>query len=469
MGVAVAVERPAEPLEPGTEHATRVRVRNTGAVVDLVHVDVVGDAADWTRVEPGSLNLLPGEEGSVEVVFAPPRSHRIPAGVLPYAVRAMSQEDTGGSVIDEGTLEIAAYSEMAAELVPRTSTGRTRGNHQLALDNLGNHPLVMSLVAADADRKLRFELSPASITLQPGTATFVKVLAKPRDTFWRGKNVTIPFEITASPESSEPMVLKGTMVQTAILPSWFVKVMVAAVAGLVALTVLWFAVLRPTVESTARAVAEDNTEKLAAAITAASDKAADAQEQAAAAQAAAGGAGGAGGAGASGGAGGAGGSGTATGKGGRGGAGGQGADGSSSTGSGADSGADGRTSGGTVDASAAVDFRVTTDVPPVGEFQNSTYAPPEDTIVWISDLVLQNPAGDQGTLRIQRGDDVLMVFGLENFRDLDYHFIQPASFTKAAPVVVAVDCTNATRRCSPSVYFAGQKASTAKSKARKQG
>jgi hypothetical protein len=49
-----------------------------------------------------------------------------------------------------------------------------------------------------------------------------------------------------------------------------------------------------------------------------------------------------------------------------------------------------------------------------------------------------------------------MVFGLENFRDLDYHFLQPVAFTKDTPIVVSVDCTNATEHCTPSVYFAGR-------------
>lgn len=461
MGVAVAMERPTEPLEPGSESSHSLRIRNTGAVVDQFEVDVVGQPSTWARIDKPTHNLLPGEEVTVQLTFVPPRTPGLREGPVPYAVRVMSQQDTAGSAIEEGTLHIGAFSEVAAELVPHTSTGRWRGGHQLALDNLGNHAHLVSIAAHDPDLKLTFEIVPANPTLEPGTATFVKIVAKPKDTFYRGANVTLPFEVWATPEGQEPIPLKGTMVQTAILPAWIVKAALIGAAGAIALVVLWFTVFRPTIESTAKAVAEDQTKELAEAITDASNQAAAAQQQAAAAQAAAAG-------GSEGGADGTGGNGS-----------GEGSDsgdgegtgeGSGTGNGGRDTGADGTdstdptetTTSVSLSPKSAVGFRVTTDVPTSGGFVDSRYVPGKKSTLWISDLLLQNPAGDTGTLRIQRGDDVLMVFGLENFRDLDYHFIQPVSFTNDAPVVVSVDCRNPTEPCTPSVYFAGRSIKQAK-------
>jgi hypothetical protein len=118
----------------------------------------------------------------------------------------------------------------------------------------------------------------------------------------------------------------------------------------------------------------------------------------------------------------------------------------------------------TLNQKQATDFRITTDVPP-GESKDAKGPDiPEKKVLWISDLVLQNPNGDTGTLRIQRGDGVLLVFGLANFRDLDYHFIQPAQFDAKSPVVVSVSCKNPKDNCSPSVYFSGQFAAKAQPK-----
>ena len=43
----------------------------------------------------------------------------------------------------------------------------------------------------------------------------------------------------------------------------------------------------------------------------------------------------------------------------------------------------------------------------------------------ITDLVFSNPDGTTGTLRLRRSGEDLMVLRLENFRDLDFHFVTP--------------------------------------------
>jgi hypothetical protein len=433
MGVAVIMDRPRAPVVPGAETTSDIRIRNTGPVVDQFELDIVGEAATWAHVEPSAVNLMPGEESTATIVFSPPRSPQLAQGPVPYALRVMSREDTGGSSIQEAVIDVAPFSQTGGELLPRTSTGSRRGRHELVLDNLGNHPELVTVTAGDPDLKLDFRLDPANPTLEPGTATFVKLTAKPKKTYLRGPNTTIPFTVVAQPASGEPVVVSGAMLQTAILPAWILKALALAVAAAVALVVLWLVVLKPTVESTARNVAEDNTQKLANAITAATQQAAQAQKDAADAK--------------------------------------KTAEQSSGTG-GKNGGKNGATNGdtnqsdsqqtatGTLDPGQATDFRIVTDVPSAGGFVSKTFTPAKKTTLWISDLVLQNPAGDTGTLRIQRGSDVLMVFGLENFRDLDYHFIQPALFTADQPVVVSVDCANTVGNCSASVYFSGRSITT---------
>lgn len=439
MGVAVYLEAAPGRVEPGFQTSVGITVRNTGAVVDQIDLDIVGDTSEWASVQPASVNLLPGEEADARLTFAPPRTPGMTAGGYAFALRAMSREDTGGSVIEEAVVEVGEFSLVEAEIIPRTSTGRRAGRHRLAVDNLGNHAETVSVGAVDPDQKLKFAIRPANLTVPPGSATFVTVSARPRKTFWRGANASLPFEVTATPATTAPATLPATMVQQAILPAWLPKALAAVVLLGVALVALWYTLLKPTVESSARAVVEDETRELARAIVDASEQADQAQEEAAAAQEQAAAAeesaveaeetveeatqgGGAG----------------------RNGA-----------------GSGGNVPVGTLDSRAALDFRISTEVPSAGGFTPEDFVPPARRVVWVSDLVLQNPAGDAGSLRIQRGDTVLLEFGLENFRDLDYHFIQPAQFDEDNPVVVAVDCTNqatidVVRPCRPSVYFSGQ-------------
>ena len=45
--------------------------------------------------------------------------------------------------------------------------------------------------------------------------------------------------------------------------------------------------------------------------------------------------------------------------------------------------------------------------------------------LYITDLVFSNPNGSTGALRLRRSGQDLMVLRLENFRDLDFHFVSP--------------------------------------------
>jgi hypothetical protein len=118
--------------------------------------------------------------------------------------------------------------------------------------------------------------------------------------------------------------------------------------------------------------------------------------------------------------------------------------------------------GGTLDNAdpeTAADFRVATSASPTtsNEFTLSTYKPADKKVLWVTDIVLQNPHGDAGLLQVRRGDTVLLETGLNNFRDLDYHFVQPLRFSAGQPVTVAVKCANpGTTACTPAAYFAGQ-------------
>lgn len=455
MGASVALPEDEVVLAPGDSVTREIRVRNTGVVVDRFELDVLGDAAQWTTVAPTSVNLLPGEERAVQLVFAPPRTPKVTAGIVPFAVRVMSCEDTAGSVISEAAVSVSAFTTLAAELLPRTSRGSRVGRHQLAVDNLGNTPAEIRILPSDPDAQLDFRVTPDTLSAAPGTATFLKVRASPRKRFLKGADKTLPFEITVLAPDTDPITVPGSVLQQPLVPPWLLKVVLLAVVALVGFAILWQTMLKPEVRSTARQVTEEQTAPLKTAVAAsqrtANAAAANAEEARVAAglppkpvpsadplgidsltgaplpgdpaagdPAAADPAG---------------------------------------TGEVTTAGVDAPPAAGGVTNSSATDFRITTNAPPgnPGEFVPFAFTPPKDKLVWISDIVLQNPRGDSGILQIRRGKTVLLEFGLENFRDLDYHLLQPVRFSADEPVVIAVDCRNAgSAACTPSVYFTGR-------------
>jgi hypothetical protein len=175
MGVTASLQATSVAVTPGSEAAVEIRIRNTGTVVDVLTVEVVGEAAAWAVVEPPSASLFPGQDSLVTVRFRPPMSADGPAGPVPFGVRVRSQGDPSGSVVEEGTLEVASFLAISAELQPRTSRGRKGATHELAIDNRGTRPVSVSVAGSDPDANVLFDIDPPSLEVPANSAAFVKV------------------------------------------------------------------------------------------------------------------------------------------------------------------------------------------------------------------------------------------------------------------------------------------------------
>lgn len=257
MGVAVTfADDNALVVEPGGQVACPVIVENTGMVVDGILLDILGDAAEWASVEPAEVNLLPGASATATISFRPPRAATLAPGDVPFGLRAMSREDPDGSRIEEGVVRIGEFSDLDVSLVPTSSTGRRSARFKLVIENRGNRPESMTVEAADADAKLAFRSRPTIFSAPPGTATFVRLTAVPRKTFFKGPSRTLPFEVSALPEAGKPVKAQGTMLEKQTLPEWLLPVLGVAVvlAGLI--LALWLTVLRPIVHSATTAAAD---------------------------------------------------------------------------------------------------------------------------------------------------------------------------------------------------------------------
>jgi len=361
MGAIASLESQLITVAPGTEASVEIKVRNNGSVVDQMTISVLGGAADWSSVEPATLSLFPGAEATATITFRPPRSSTVPAGRMPFGARVASQEDSAGSVVEEGRLEIAAFSEISAELQPLTSRGARGARHDLAVDNRGNVALNANVSGLDDSEEVSFDIKPPSIVADPGQASFAQIEVKPRKRFWRGQPKSRAFTVQVEAAGQPPVPVTGTFLQEPVLPGWFVKGLVGLAALLIALLILWFLVLKPTL------------------LTAAEDRAEETAEQV-------------------------------------------------------------LTDAGFPPAAARI--RADRNPTPV---ESS-----EDKTLFVTDLVFSNPDGESGPVRLRRNGESLLSLQLENFRDLDFHFV--------TPIVVGPDdemdlwcaeCTNA------AVFYSG--------------
>jgi hypothetical protein len=287
------------------------------------------------------------------------------------------------------------------------------------------------LGATDPENQLRFAFSPPVLNVEPGKARFSKVAVRPRKRFWKGPPQPHPFQFVVDEDGKEPLVLDAVMLQEPSLPPWIWTVAALVAAGLVALVVLWFTVLKPTIKSTAKdAVAKplaDANQRMDSAGIPPIGKGGGGVTVPTTAP----------------------GGPPATGPG-----------GSTVTTTGTP------TTTGTVPAGGAtftlsgqpLAFRLapTNAAPPSGT-DIASHPTASGQVFQLTDLVLQNPNGDSGTITIARGSDALFVSSLQNFRDLDFHFVAPYLFF-GQPLTVTVLCTaagNGAPKCSPSVTAAG--------------
>ena len=412
-------------------------VRNTGSVVDQYTIDVVGTSAEWTRVEPKVVNLLPGADVEVTITFAPERSPQVPAGIVPFGIRVMSREDPTGSAVAEGTIDVAPFSDVQIELVPRQSTGRRRGKHQVAIDNNGNQPTTVQVNATDEEEALDFRLDHTVAAIEPGAAAFIRLRAVPEKRFLKGADRQHPFVVTVVPNNAEPIATRGTLTQRQLLPSWLLPALALLAVLAIAAVVLYETLLKPQIKSeaqdAAKKAAKSQESSLASAASSAQSAAGAASSAAAAAASKAS----------------------------------QAQDAASSAAKqGSQNGGPSGDGGVNINGGTATAFNIQTATAPQANpnaFQ--TFLPakaiPKNQLLVVTYMILQNPNGDAGTMQIRHGaTEVYLTEGLANFRDLDHPFqVEPLIFTAAKPLEVAVHCDKpggTATQCTPSVLITGR-------------
>src|SRR5215470_3820870 len=228
-------------VEPGRDAVCTVRVWNTGDVVDAYIVEVLGAAAAWTDVEPATVSLFPGADGVARLTFRPPRTPEALAGPLPFAARVRSQDaGMATSVVEEGSLDVAPFTELAAELLPRTSHARFSGRHRVRVTNRGNAPTAVHLSGSDAEQAVALAFSPPALTVPAGGVASSGVRARCTRVSWTAAPQQWAFQVTAEAEGTAPVQMQGALEQLPVFGRWTRRAIAIAAVALVALTVVHF-------------------------------------------------------------------------------------------------------------------------------------------------------------------------------------------------------------------------------------
>lgn len=217
VGVTVNLKERELQVEPGETTSCEINVSNDGRVVDQYTIQVFGDAARWTTVEPPSINLVPDAEGSARITFHPPRRSDVVAGTRPFRIVVTSREDLRASAFADGIITVAPFHEVVTQLRPQYAEGQ-RATYEAGVQNLGNAPVAARFDAADARRALELRISPPTVSVPPGGWGSARIDVQPRNRPLSGPPMTYPFRVVAQAGWDTPRNMDAQFVYKPMLP-----------------------------------------------------------------------------------------------------------------------------------------------------------------------------------------------------------------------------------------------------------
>lgn len=159
----------------GRPSTVSVRVFNLSGIVDGYRIDAP-TAPRWLRVEPADVRLLPGTDGTAEVVLAVPDVAGVPAHdtSVRLRVRSIADPDVAHSLHLDVSVPASA-ADVALTLEPAMLRGERATARLTAHNQAGNVPVQLQLRGSDPEGVVRFQFAPATMHLAPGQTTQAQV------------------------------------------------------------------------------------------------------------------------------------------------------------------------------------------------------------------------------------------------------------------------------------------------------
>jgi hypothetical protein len=371
MSVTASFQPDRITASPGETAALSLHLQNNTDVERMITLRAGGGLAEQIVLQTETIYLDPNEHFEVPVIVDANTS--LIAGPHSCVIEIMDDKETSSAA---ATVEINSTEAWSARLEPQRSRSASAGRHKIAIDNAGNVPVMVELLATAAP-EFTTELAAPAVNIDPGKTARVEFRVAPHSKFWNGPPVDHPFSLSVSGSNGEYSQLDGIFEQGPRLRPWFLPAAVGMLCALLLGTLGWFAFLRPAVLDTAR--------EEAAALDAIQQ--AELDDQVTAMEAAA-----------------------------------------------AEAGE--LPLGDPTDLRLSVDAAASTTSTEEFDFDASGVG----RILSISDVIFQNPTGAVGRVQLLRDDDVLLDQEMANFRDLDFHFVAPLQIESGSSISLRVTC-----------------------------
>jgi hypothetical protein len=205
---------PRSALVPAGEAVTLiVTVVNTGDIISAHTVRVLGIDPAWVSGDGQELSLFPGESGTATLSLRFPPG--VPAGIRKLTIQVIERTPPEDIQVLEVDLEVPSRLDARIALDPVSVTGGRDAVTGVRLTNRSNAPVELVLHGADPEERLRVELRPTVVRLDPGDQTVATAFLSARRPIVGNPKVRA-FTITAD-GASTPVTTTGTFTQRPLL------------------------------------------------------------------------------------------------------------------------------------------------------------------------------------------------------------------------------------------------------------
>ena len=244
-------------VEPGTRLTLAILVTNLGDSTESFVLAPTGMAAAWTSIRPAYITLFGGSSESVDVEVMAPRLPSTTAGPTALGVRIVPQSQPDDVVSTETTLHIGPTFDRRVTMLQPAVRTRRRATFEAMIENLGNVQASCRMHLSEPTSRLDGDFDPPAVGIEPGGSTLVRLRVRARRQQWERRARSIPFAIEVDQQGTPTVNAAATFVQAPVLPErlWSRLAGVALLGG--ALAGLWFGVITPEIRRAAeRAVAD---------------------------------------------------------------------------------------------------------------------------------------------------------------------------------------------------------------------
>ncbi len=334
-------------VAPGATTVLHATIVNLGDITETFALAPAGMAAGWTTVRPATVTLFGGSQENIDVVVSPPLLPSTTAGPTALSVRIVPQSDPDDVTSAETTLNIGTSQDRRLYVLQPALRGRRRANYELMLENQGNTQASCRLRLVDPSGRVDGDFDPPAAGVEPGASTLIRLKLRSNRRQWERRSRTLAFTVEADQPGSPTAVAPATFVQAPMVPERLLGRAAAVALGIAALFGVWFGLVKPAIKDAARdAVADERPATVTTIVGTVTTQAPDDTTP-------------------------------------------------------------------VVDDTVPVvaepslyDNRMIANAP-AGQTLTSTFTVPEGQVLRITDLILQNPEGDQGTATLLRDDAII--------------------------------------------------------------